>query len=265
MMNDQLAPAAGSSAEHEGEHHRPRHRHRRTRRAASWLFGLLAAYLLAAYLLIPLVWEAYVHRHPSLDDNPRMTQTGDGHPGDPLNVSLIGTKDELAAIMKAAGWYPAAALGLRSDLRIGVDSVLSRPDDEAPVSSLYLFGRKEDVAYEQPVGDNPRQRHHVRFWKSEDQDADERPIWLGSATYDESVGLSHTTGQVTHHINGDIDAERDHLFGELEATGKLAEQWTVDDYHHVDKGRNGGGDEWHTDGRLFVGRIAGGSDATPAR
>jgi hypothetical protein len=26
-----------------------------------------------------------------------------------------------------------------------------------------LFGRKEDLAFEQPVGDSPRQRHHVRF------------------------------------------------------------------------------------------------------
>jgi hypothetical protein len=239
----------------EGESGHRHHRHRRTRRAAKWALGVAFAYLLAAYLLIPLAWEAYAHRHPSFDDSPRITETGDGHPGDPLNVSLIGTKEQLAAIMKKAGWFPAAALGIKSDLEIAADTILSRPDDEAPVSSLYLFGRKEDLAYEQPVGDNPRQRHHVRFWKTPNEDNDGRPIWLGSATYDERVGLSHTTGQITHHISGDIDKERDHLFGDLEQTGMLEENWVVDDYHAEREGKNGGGDVWHTDGRLFVGRI----------
>jgi hypothetical protein len=227
----------------------------RRRRWAYVLFTIVALYLLFAYVLIPALWERYARRHPSFDDNPRLTETGDGHPGDPLNVSLIGTKQQIDTIMSAAEWYPAAALGLRSDLKIGVDTILSRPDDEAPVSTLLLYGRKEDLAFEQPVGDNPRQRHHVRFWKTPKIDADGRPIWIGSASYDERVGLSHTTGQITHHIAPDVDAERDHLFDNLKATGDLSEDYAVDGYHTDLRGRNGGGDPWHTDGRLFIGVI----------
>src|SRR5690606_37769580 len=66
--------------------------------------ALLVVYVVAAYLLIPLVWEQFARRHPAFDDDPRITQTSDGHPGDPLNVALIGTEDELNAIMHAAGW-----------------------------------------------------------------------------------------------------------------------------------------------------------------
>ena len=220
------------------------------------LLGVLAIYLLTAYLLIPFAWKSYARHHPSFDDNPRITQTSDGHPGDPLNVSLIGTQAQIVAIMQAAKWYPAAALGLKSDLKIAADTVLSRPDDEAPVSNLFLFGRKEDLAFEQPVGDNPRQRHHVRFWKTDDVNDDGRPIWIGSASYDERVGLSHTTGQITHHIAPDVDAERDHVFANLKQTGDLAEEYAVDGYHTKLEGRNGGGDPWHTDGRLFVGVIS---------
>jgi hypothetical protein len=220
-----------------------------------FLLGLLAIYLLAAYVLIPALTGEYYRHHPSFDDNPRITQTSDGHPGDPLNVSLIGTQSQINAIMQAAKWYPAAALGLKSDLKIAEDTVLSRPDVEAPVSNLYLFGRKEDVAFEQPVGNNPRQRNHVRFWKTNDASDDGRPIWMGSASYDERVGLSHTTGQITHHIAADVDGERDHLFDDLKKTGDLAEQFTVDDFHKQREGRNGGGDRWYTDGRLFVGVI----------
>jgi hypothetical protein len=226
------------------------------RRVAQLILALAVSYLLAAYIIIPFAWERYAHRHPSFDDNPRITQTGDGHPGDPLNVALIGAKEQIDAIMRAANWDPAAALGLKSDLKIAEDTILSRPDVEAPVSNLFLFGRKEDLAFEQPVGDNPRQRNHVRFWKLNKSDEDGRPIWIGSASYDEKVGLSHTTGQITHHIAPDVDKERDHLFADLKKTGNLANQYTVEGFHKALEGLNGGGDRWTTDGDLYVGVIA---------
>lgn len=55
-----------------------------------------------------------------------------------------------------------------------------------------------------------------------------------------------------------MDAERDHLFATLRHTDDLSEVYAVDGFHKVLKGRNGGGDPWHTDGRLFVGVIAAG-------
>jgi hypothetical protein len=223
------------------------------RRLALAIGGLLLAYLLIAYLVLPAIWNRYETRH-SLGDVPGITTTANGIPGDPINVALVGTKDELIRIMLAANWYEAAALGLKSDLEIAVDTVLSRPDVDAPVSSLYLFGRKEDLAFEQPVGDNPRHRHHVRFWRSEKLH-DGRPVWLGSAIYDQHVGFSRDTGQITHVTAPDIDTERDKLFGDLKQSGQLRDVSAIDDFHEVREGRNGGGDPWHTDGRLFVGVI----------
>jgi hypothetical protein len=216
---------------------------------------VLLVWLFAAYLVIPMGWKTYAKHHPALDESPRITQTSDHHPGDPLNVALIGTRDELDAIMKAALWYPAAALGLKSDLKIAADTVLSRPDVEAPVSSLYLFGRKEDAAFEQPVGDNPRHRHHVRFWKLDQPSQDGRPIWIGSAVYDAHVGISRTTGQITHVTAPDVDTERDYLFQGLEKTGDLASREVISGFHTRREGRNGGGDPWHTDGDLYLGVI----------
>ncbi len=223
---------------------------------ASGLVTAAAVYLTVAYVVAPLIWERYADRHPSFDDNPRITKTSDGHPGDPLNVGLFGSQADIESTMKAARWYPAAALGLRSDLKIASDTVLSRPDDEAPVSNLFLFDRKEDLAFEQPVGDNPRQRHHVRFWKTNRLDDDDLPLWIGSASYDERVGLSDTTGQITHHISGDVDAERDHILKTLQQTGDVAVEY-LDNFQAQRSGRNGGGDLWKTDGRLGVGTIHG--------
>jgi hypothetical protein len=232
----------------------PAHRSRRQRRALV-VAGVLLVYLAAAYVLAPGLWKHYARKHPSLEDMPGITFTKSGIPGDPINVAMIGTKDELMRIMKAARWYPADPLSLRSDLKIAADSVLKRPDPDAPVSSLYLFGRKEDLAFEQEVGDNPRHRHHVRFWQTDKDYGDGRPIWVGSAVYDRRVGLSRTTGQVTHVTAPDVDAERDYLFRCLQETGELAERYIVTDFHKTREGRNGGGDPWRTDGNLYVGVI----------
>lgn len=227
------------------------------RRLSIRIATVLALYFLVAYIVLPAAWKVYVHRHPAIDETPGITLTGDGQPGDPVNVALIGSEADVLRITKAAGWYRADALGIRSDVQIAADTVLERSYDTAPVSNLFLFGRKEDLAFEQPVGDDPRKRHHVRFWKASQLDAEGRPAWMGAATYDERVGLSHTTGQITHHISGDVDAERDHLFATFEKTGTLTNVEYVDGFHKVLAGRNGGGDPWHTDGRLLSGVITG--------
>jgi hypothetical protein len=103
---------------------------------------------------------------------------------------------------------------------------------------------------------DPRKRHHVRFWRTETKDPDGRPAWIGAATYDERVGLSHTTGQITHHVAPNIDADRDRLLDDLNKTGKVDVIYGIDNFHKTRQGRNGGGDPWHTDGRLFVGVLS---------
>jgi LssY-like putative type I secretion system component LssY len=232
----------------------PKRRSRR-KQFVTLLAGLLLIWLVMAYLVMPALWKGYAHRHPSLEDIPRITHTGSDIPGDPLNVALIGTETELKKLMLAAKWYPADPLTLRSCLMIAEDTVIKRAYDDAPVSNLYLFGRKQDFAFQQPVGDNPRQRHHVRFWLSDKVDPDSRPVWIGAAIYDRKVGLSRTTGQITHHTAADIDTERDKLFDDLKKTGDLVEEYAVEGFHTIREGRNGGGDPWKTDGNLFVGVI----------
>jgi len=181
--------------------------------------GLLLIYFITAYLILPMFWRAHTKRHPGLSDGPRLTQTANHIPGDPVNIA--------------------------------VDSVFHRPDDDAPVSDLFLFGRKQDLAFEQPVGGSPRQRHHVRFWRW-DKLEDGRPVWFGSATYDERVGLSRETGQITHHIGPDVDAERDRIVADLQKAGQAQETDYIDHFHQQLEGKNGGGDPWRTDGRLAV-------------
>jgi len=233
----------------------------RRRRSLIWLTAhgtalVIAVYFLTAYVIVPAAWRHVTKDHPALSGIPTITHTKDGIPGDPLNVALIGFQEELTQAMLAAGWYPADPITLGSSLRIAGDTILHRPYEDAPVSNLYLWDRKQDLAFEQPVGDDPRRRHHVRFWKSPQLDEAGRPLWVGAATLDTRVGLSHMSGEITHHISPDVDAERDKLLADLQRARALSAIDWIADFQQNLEGRNGGGDPWHTDGRLGLGVLA---------
>ena len=196
-----------------------------------------------------------VTAHPALARCPRHTTTAHGRQGDPVNVAFVGTEEELHRTLAAAGWYAADAITLKTSFRIAADVVLHKPYDHAPVSTLYLWDRPQDAAFEQPVGNSPKQRHHVRFWKSTEVDQYGEPIWLGAATYDERVEISRTTGGVTHKISADIDKERNKVVTDAHQSGVLTGFYWIDQFHEERQGHNGGGDPYFTDGRLAVGVI----------
>lgn len=233
------------------------------RRILRGLVVVALTYLLAAYVILPLGWKREERHNLDASDGPRITHTVDGIPGDPVNVALVGSESEVIRAMTAAKWNPADPITFRSSLRIAVDSVFDRPDDDAPVSTLELFGRKQDLAFEQPVGDSPRKRHHVRYWHW-DRLHEGREVWFGAATYDERVGLSDTTGQITHHIGPDVDAERDRILLELKSADQTLQIYWMDGFHNELKGKNGGGDPWHTDGRLGVAALVMHTNTTAA-
>jgi LssY C-terminus len=230
----------------------PRSFLRRWIRRGLWIACL---YILIAYVLLPFAWRHYEHQ-PNLAEAPKVAVTHTGIPGDPLNVGLIGTKEEVIRAMLAAGWHPADAVTMRSSLHIAESVVLDRQYEDAPVSSLYVFGRKQDLAFEQTVGKSARERHHVRFWNSDQAGDDGRPTWLGGATFDRSAGLSHRTGQITHHIDADVDAERDHVIDSLINAHQLVRTFQVTGVGQTVNGRNGGGDRYWTDGELTIGVIS---------
>jgi hypothetical protein len=176
--------------------------------------------------------------------------TAAGVPGDPLNIAFRGSEEDLLTLMTKAGWDPADALTWRSALRITAASLRHRSYRDAPISSLYVNGRKQDFAFEQELGD-ARRRHHVRFWKLDQHDALGRPLWIGAATHDIGIGLSHANGHPTHHIAPDIDAERDKLVDDLRATGQIEIDW-IDEFQPASEGRNAAGDRFATDRRLAV-------------
>ena len=224
------------------------------KRAALLLLSIVAGYGLLAYVVLPAVWTHYEHQK-GLADLPMVTRTGQGIPGDPINVGLVGDNRDVLCAMHAAGWYPADPITLRSSIEIVGSVLLDRPYREAPVSNLYYLGRREDLAFEKPDGRSADHRHHVRFWKVLEQGEEKRPVWLGDAAFDKGVGVSEYTGAVTHHIDADVDAERKFLATDLEAAGMVQAKYQVTGVGPTVAGRNGGGDLYYTDGEVWILRL----------
>jgi LssY C-terminus len=173
-----------------------------------------------------------------------------GKVGDPINFQIQGTDGQIGAAFALASWIRADEIDFITSVRISLDSVLGRAYSTAPVSNLYLYGRKEDLAFERP-GHTVRQRDHIRLWNTgTGESTDARPVWIGSATHDVKVELSKTNYLPTHGIAPDLDAERALVVSELAQTGWVIKETTRPGFGKETHGFNGGGDPYFTDGQV---------------
>jgi LssY C-terminus len=234
-------------------HPHARH-HTRLERVLLTLLAIVLVYTAIAYLLLPAIWTHY-ERQKGLASLPMVTRTAQGIPGDPINVGLIGNEKEVLCAMNAAKWYPADPVTFKSSIEIAGSVLLDRSYRDAPVSPLFYLGRREDLAFEKPAGKSADRRHHVRFWKVLDKGEEQRPVWLGSVTFDKGVGVSHFTGAITHHIDADIDAERELLATDIENAGMATAKYQVTGVGPTLTGRNGGDDLYYTDGEVWILRL----------
>ncbi len=205
-----------------------------------WVLALAATYAVAAYLILPYAvrmgLKILQRRHV-----PRFTITGDGLPGDPVNLALIGTYAQLRSAFAAAGWVQADRLTLTSAWHMARAFVLDTSYPAAPFSTLFLFGRGQDIGFQLAIGGSPRKRHHVRFWgkslaaaEAGSDTADfwlntDRPpleatvMWVGAGTKDTGFSFTRLTFQITHATDSDTNAERGYIIDELKKSGTIAD------------------------------------------
>jgi LssY C-terminus len=204
-----------------------------------WIVAVAITYGLAAYVILPRAVRMGL-KVLQRKRVPSYTTTGDGFPGDPVNLVLVGTLAQLHAAFAKCGWTVADRLNLASSLRMAKSFVFNRPYPTAPFSTLYLFGRGQDQGFQKPIGDSPRKRHHVRFWALSLEHADvalssadfwlntdcpplDVPVlWIGAATKDTGFSLTRLTFQITHATDPDTNIERDYVLNELKNNAAIA-------------------------------------------
>ncbi|MCE1173890.1 MAG: LssY C-terminal domain-containing protein [Propionibacteriales bacterium] len=223
--------------------------------APGWPMVLLIVFwVLVAYLVLPRLHRILTRIYLP-DYFIGRTRTADGLLGDPVNLALNGSAEQLHRAMADAGWTRADELSVATGWRIVAGTVTGRSYPQAPVSPLFLFSRRQDFAYQQEVANSPSKRHHVRFWRCPDGwllPGGFAVDWLGAATYDRSVGLSLFTLQVTHKIEAEVDIERDYLIDTITAAHPEASLRVLADFSTGYHSRNGGGDVIRTDGDLPI-------------
>jgi len=201
-------------------------------RRLPWVLALGLTYGVAAYVVLPRAIRLGL-RILQRDHVPSYTITGDGLPGDPVNLALVGTLQQLRSAFAEIGWSEADRLGLASSWGMIRAFVLNSPYPTAPFSTLHLFGRGQDIGFQKAIDNSPRQRHHVRFWAlslTRAQDTwgsagfwlntdrppeNERAIWVGAGTKDTGLSLTRLSYQITHATDSDTNSERDYIIAEL--------------------------------------------------
>jgi hypothetical protein len=204
------------------------------------ILAVTVTYAMAAYVILPrvVVLSLKILQRKRV---PRYTLTGDGLPGDPVNLVLAGTLQQLRAAFAAAGWSEADRLTLRSSWHMIRAFVLNSPYPTAPFSTLYLFGRGQDIGFQKAIDNSPRRRHHIRFWalsltraeatlgtadlwlKSHRPPDHEHVYWVGAGTRDTGFSLTQLTFQITHATDSDTNAERDYIVDDLKKNNVIGE------------------------------------------
>ncbi len=191
------------------------------------------------------------------------TKTGDGILGDPVNLAILGSEEDIHAAMLQAGWTKADPITLRSSLGIVFSTLKHRPYPAAPVSDLFLFDRKQNFAYQMEVNGSASRRHHVRFWKVPEGwnlPGGKRVEWLAAGTFDKGVGLSAATLQVTHKIDKNVDKERDFIIESMLYVDHAISVDVIEQFVIPYCDENGGGDAIETDGNMPIVNVTGAAE-----
>ncbi len=227
---------------------------RNSHSASRWVISLAIFWLALAYYALPRI-----HRFLSIIYVPHYfigrSRTADGLLADPVNMAIRGNEEQLLKAMSKAGWRRADPITLRTSLKIIVTILRRRSYEQAPVSDMFVFGKKQDFAFQKEVDGNPAKRHHVRFWSVPEGvylPGGYAVDWVGAATYDDAVGFSLFTLQITHSIDGDVDAERDFVVQTIKQGRRAKKIQRIDHFFPSYKHRNGGGDTFFTDGSMVI-------------
>lgn len=171
-----------------------------------------------------------------------------GAPQEPISLIVLA-KDEasfLEAIRKA-GWQLADQPSLGTMSRAALSAWFNREYITAPVTPAFWNGKPQDFGFEaETTHKSLRQRHHARFWKTGFRTINGSLIFVGTASFDD--GLRWV---LTHHIDPNIDAERDFLATDLQNTGLVSSKSDVQLVAPV-LGQNLTGDPFFTDGKAIL-------------
>lgn len=195
------------------------------------VIALLITYIVSSYLILPILVRTtfLISRKGRI---PRFVTAREGSHVDPVNIILIGTEKQLKNAFKKIGWYGSDKFNFKSILKTIYTFLYNKSYATAPISSLFLFGRRQDINFQQTIGLSPKKRHHIRFWGIDVNEIEDpldikfwtkkRKIklneclsWVGAGSEDIGLGFTKFTFKISHRVNHRVDHERKYILDSL--------------------------------------------------
>ena len=172
--------------------------------------------------------------------------------GDPLNIVIIGEPRDVYYAAIRAGWDETETVTAASGWKTAASFFTGGAYRYSPISSLYLFGRKQDVGM-QRIRENIHERNHFRLWLAP-MTFNGQIVWIGQISRD--IGVRFTKKTITtHKIDPDVDETREFLVENLaynQVLEKFAYVGGVGAAPQEEPRRNLTGDPYFTDGLRVV-------------
>ena len=187
-----------------------------------------------------------------LDALPRRVNDQLNNLGDMVNFVIVGSQKQLQAALDAASWHIADTDNRKAVLNALMETYDTKDYLAMPMSTLYLFNRKQDFGYEMadPIA-MVASRHHFRIWKAPFTWKGQE-VWVGAGTHDIGFAKDKRNNSVTHKIDPSVDGERENIGSSLQKADKAKSVTYYLPPNSVQDAKNATGDGYHSDGRLLV-------------
>ncbi len=183
----------------------------------------------------------------------RTTDPGNHRPSDLINLMLVGSREQISAAFRAAGWSEAAPSNMRSRFT-GARAFLEGGGSQSfPMTRLRLDDAEADMSWQKGFNDMSK-RHHIRIWKQAET-WEGQEVWAGAATRDIDFAYMHHGAAMTHRIDGNIDQEREKIANDLVFTSYVDVLDWIERDGIPGVTRNGTGDLMNTDKRIALVRL----------
>ena len=175
---------------------------------------------------------------------PLYSETLTGSRMEPISFIYVGYENQLVSTFENHGWYKADKSTISNTLKALAVGFQGKQYLTAPVTPSYLNYKPENIAFQQSTATHSlKQRHHTRLWRTDYALSDGRPIWVGTASFDEGIEFAGTAKLPTHHIDPNIDGERNFIIKSLGLRSNLVA------VVQPQLGKNASGDNFFTDGK----------------
>jgi LssY-like putative type I secretion system component LssY len=181
---------------------------------------------------------------------PERTFTRQGQDADAINLVFLGSREQLDDSFAAAGWKDSDPASRRAAFRQFHAFLALKNYPTQPMSQQLFEGRASDIMRQKSL-DSYAKRDHSRIWSTGERWAGQL-AWVAAGTRDTGAVISFRQKKLIHHVEANIDDERDKIVRDLTVAGCVDAVFVAARPAASRSFANATGDDLRTDGGVGV-------------